>query len=72
MSLYRVIVRRTSSIEFDMLIEARSRAEALRLAEDPSEWLEEPDYERIRNECEEIDEVRAMSAEEVVPEEGEG
>lgn len=68
MTRYRVTVRRSSTLEFDVEVEARSRAEALRLGEDPGEWQVEPDYERLLGD-EEVDDIRAIEAERI--EEGE-
>lgn len=71
MSRYKVAVRRTSTLEFEVEVEAKGKAEALRLGEDPAEWLHEPDYEKLVGE-EEVDDIRAMEAERVEEEEEEG
>lgn len=62
MSIYKVTVRRTATVEFETLVEADSRAGAMGLAEDPGEWLSPPDYDRIIKETEEVEDIIAMDA----------
>lgn len=61
-TMYRVTVRRTSTLEFDVTVYAGSEYQALRVAEDPAEWLDTPDYEKLLGE-EEVNEIVAHRAE---------
>lgn len=60
--MYRVTVRRTSTLEFDVTVYATSEYQALRVAEDPAEWLDEPDYATLVGD-EEVNEIVAHRAE---------